>query len=198
MSAFFALLNRMRYIRRWGLMRNTQGEDVLQHSAQCAMVAHALAVLGNERLERAYDPAAVALQALYHEGPEVLTGDLATPIKYFDPDMHRAYRRIEDQAAGHLLAQLPEDIRPHFHTLFIPQMGETQVLVKAADRICALLKCMEETAVGNGEFAVALSATRRSLSQMNCPEADLFMEIFAPSFCQTLDEQTDFNGAAGS
>ena len=189
MSAFFALLNRMKHIHRWGLMRNTQSEDVLQHSAQCAMVAHTLALLGNARLGRRYDPAAVALQALYHEAPEVLTGDLATPIKYFDPDIRKAYRRIETLAAQHLLRQLPGDLQPDFAPLLMPEKDQTAALVKAADRICALLKCLQETGMGNNEFAAALETTKKALAEAPCPEADLFLEIFAPSFSHTLDQQ---------
>ena len=188
MSSFFAMLGRLRHIKRWGLMRNTQPEDVLQHSAQCAMVAHALACLGNTRLGASYDANQIAVQALLHETSEVLTGDLATPIKYFDPRIRDAYHAIERQARDHMLASLPGDLAAVYTPLVSPEDGAAR-LIKAADRICALIKCQEELRAGNDEFSVALRQTQAALDAMGCAEAELFMEEYFPAFCVTLDEQ---------
>ena len=187
---FFALMNRMRHIRRWGLMRNIQNEDVLQHSAQCAMLAHALAVLGNRRLGRSYNPEQIALLALYHEAPEVLTGDLATPIKYFDPNIKNAYKHIEDLASQRLLNALPKDLRPDYAPLLSPAPQEVALLIKAADRLCAYIKCLEEKSSGNRDFKRASEATLRLLEEMNCPEVTIFMEDFLDAFTLTVDDLT--------
>jgi len=190
MNAFFAMQNRMKHIKRWGLMRNTLPEDVQQHTAQCAMLAHALAVIGNRRLGRHYDANAVAVLALYHEAAEVLTGDLATPVKYFDPEIRQAYRRIEDTASQKLLDSLPQDLQTDYQPLLFPAEDEAAVLVKAADRLCAYLKCAEELKMGNHEFASAHRANYDALTAMNCPEADIFLREFAPAFSLSLDELT--------
>jgi len=188
MSAFFAILSRQKHIKRWGLMRNSSAEDVAQHTAQCAMLAHALAVIGNRRLGRAYDPAQAALRALYHESAEVLTGDLATPVKYFDQNLRDAYKRIETLAEQRLLQTLPQDMQEEYSALLTPPIDDIAKIVKAADRLCAYLKCVEELQAGNQEFESAARATLAKLSEMDCPEASIFLEEFAPAFGLTIDE----------
>ena len=188
MSSFYAMLGRLRHIKRWGLMRNTQPEDVLQHSAQCAMVAHALACLGNARLGADHNANEIAMQALLHETSEVLTGDLATPIKYFDPRIRDAYHDIERRACDHMLACLPDDLKTVYAPLLDPK-NEAARLIKAADRICALIKCQEELRAGNDEFSVAFRQTQAALDAIECREAQIFMEEHFPAFCVTLDEQ---------
>nr|MDD6335847.1 5'-deoxynucleotidase [bacterium] len=191
MSAFFAMMGRMKHIKRWGLMRNTQSENIQEHTAQCAAIAHALALLGNRRLGKAWDAQHIAVLALYHEAAEVITGDLATPIKYFDPEIKSAYKRIEGLAANHLLHLLPEDLQEDFAPLILPEPGSGEArLVKAADKLCAYLKCLEELKAGNSEFERAAASTRDAILALDCPEAELFLDIFGPSFSLTLDEIT--------
>lgn len=186
---FFAYMARMRLIRRWNLRRSTIEENVQEHSLQVAMIAHALAVLGKERLGRAYDEALMLKLAVYHEAVEVITGDLASPIKYFNPGIKRAYKEIERIAAEKLVKYLPEDMRPEFQPLLFPDEGSAEwKLVKAADKICAYLKCVEELSLGNREFASAEQDIRRALAAMDMPEVDAFMREFAPSFSMPLDE----------
>lgn len=190
MSHFFAYLARMKYIVRWGLMRNTRAENIQEHSLQVAMVAHALAVLRRDRFGGRADPERTALLAVYHDAEEVITGDLPTPIKYFNPQVARAVDGIEEIARERLLAMLPEDLRGPFESLLVPAESDAEhwQLVKAADRICAYLKCVEEAKAGNGEFVRAEQSIRASLEELALPEVAAFLETFAPSFRLTLDE----------
>lgn len=185
---FYAYMARMKLIRRWGLRRNTQEENDQEHSLQVAMIAHALAVLRNRRYGGRVDAARVALLAVYHEAPEVITGDLATPIKYFNPGIRTAYRDIEEIAARKLMDYLPEDFREEFTPLLFPDRdSEEWRLVKAADRISAYVKCLEELGYGNKEFMAAQENIRQSIAELGLPEADDFMREFAPSFMLPLD-----------
>lgn len=190
MSHFFAYLARMKFIRRWGLMRNTRTENIQEHSLQVAMVAHALAVIRNERFGGSVDPARVALIAVYHDAEEVITSDLPTPIKYFNPQIREAFDQLKVVAKTRLLDMLPEYLRPSFEPLFFEAAGdgEAHQLVKAADRITAYLKCLEEAKAGNQEFARAEQQVWRSLFQLDMPEVAVFLETFIPSFRLTIDE----------
>ena len=188
-SHFFAYMARMRNIARWGLMRNTQPENDAEHTAQVAMIAHALAVLRNARFGGAVDAGHVVALALYHDASEVITGDLATPIKYFSPEISAAYRGIEGVASQALLTMLPEDVRPAYLPLLLPDTdSDAWRLVKAADRIAAYAKCVEEQKAGNAEFMRAGQSILRSIQAIDLPEVRTFMEEYMPSFALTLDE----------
>ncbi len=190
MSHFFAYLARMKFIRRWGLMRNTRTENIQEHSLQVSMVAHALAVIRNERFGGQLDPARVALLGVYHDAEEVITSDLPTPIKYFNPQIKEAFDNLKQVAKQRLLDMLPADMEPSYRSLFFedPAEADAHQLVRAADRICAYLKCIEEAKAGNQEFARAEQQVWRSLFQLNVPEVAVFMEEFIPSFRLTIDE----------
>ena len=190
MSHFFAYLARMKFIRRWGLMRNTRTENIQEHSLQVSMVAHALPVIRNERFGGQLDPARVALLGVYHDAEEVITSDLPTPIKYFNPQIKEAFDNLKLVAKQRLLDMLPADMEPSYRTLFFedPAEADAHQLVRAADRICAYLKCIEEAKAGNLEFARAEQQVWRSLFQLNVPEVAVFMEEFIPSFRLTIDE----------
>ncbi len=189
-SHFFAYLARLKFIHRWGLMRNTRTENTQEHSLQVAMVAHALAVIRNSRFSGSVNPERTALLAVYHDAEEVITGDLPTPIKYFTPDVADAVAAVEGIAKERLLGMLPASLRPHYHELFFPapEEAEAWALVKAADRICAYLKCLEEAKAGNHEFSRAEETIRRDLEALELPEVRVFLDTFVPSFALTLDE----------
>ena len=185
---FYAYMARMKLIKRWGLRRNTHEENDQEHSLQVAMIAHALALLRNKRYGGRVDPGRVTLLAVYHEAPEVITGDLATPIKYFNPGIRSAYKELEALASRKLLEYLPSDFQEEFQPLLFPdQESEEWKLVKAADRISAYVKCLEELGYGNKEFMAAQESIRLSIAEMHMPEADDFMREFAPSFMLPLD-----------
>lgn len=187
-NTFFALLFRQKYIKRWGLMRNTTEENLAEHSAETAFIAHALAVIGNKYYSKSYDENRIALLALYHDASEIITGDLPTPVKYYSEEMRKSYKKIEASAEKMLLSKLPEDFHGIYGDILSGASKEEKRIVKAADKICALIKCIEEIKGGNIEFANAEQSTRDSLLEMKCPEADYFMENFLPAFAETLDE----------
>ena len=188
--SFFAMLARMKYIERWALMRNSEKENISQHSLEVAIIAHALALLGNKRLGREYDAEHAAMLAIYHDCTEIITGDMPTPIKYENPEIQSAYKQIEKTAAFRLLNMLPEKLREEYEPYFSPrpQDRELHLLVKAADKISALIKCIEEAKAGNQEFRSAESTIKSSIAELGCPEADLFMKEFLPTYHLTLDE----------
>lgn len=190
MRHFFAYLSRMRLIRRWGLMRNTYEENIQEHSLQVALVAHGLAVIRNTYFGGKVNADRVTTLAAFHEAGEVFTGDLATPIKYFNPEIKKAYDVIEDFAKERLGAMLPEELQPAYRPLLFPQAEERELwkIVKAADKICAYLKCVEELKSGNQEFAKAERAIRTEIEKIDAPEMKYFMEHFVPSFALALDE----------
>jgi len=189
-SGFFAMLSRMKYISRWALMRNTERENLSEHSLETAVIAHALAVLGNERFGRQVSPERVALLAVFHDTPEILTGDMPTPVKYYNPRLREAYGEVERTAGERMLAMLPEDMRESYRPLLLQEEGTIEALmVKAADKLSALIKCIEERKAGNMEFVCAQRATEESLRAMKLPEADAFLEEFIPAYSLTLDEQ---------
>lgn len=187
-SHFFAYISRMRFIQRWALMRNTAPENVQEHSHQVAVLAHALAVIRNEKFGGHADPGAVAVAALYHDASEILTGDMPTPIKYDNPAIQRAYKDVEAVAEGKLLCLLPEDLRRAYAPVLTQVDPEVEQLVKAADKLSAYIKCVEELKAGNGEFRAAAAQTRRALEGCGLPEAAYFLETFMDSFSLTLDE----------
>ena len=189
MNHFFAYLDRLKLIRRWGLMRNTIPENDMEHSMQTALIAHGLAVLGKTRHQRDIDPEHVVMLALYHDVSEVITGDLPTPVKYKSPEIQGAYRDLEEHARERLLRMLPEDMQPAFRTYITPDESTYEWrLVKAADRISAYLKCVEEEKMGNRDFAHAKLSIQDSINQNTLPEVHEFMREFVPSFSLSPDE----------
>ncbi len=188
MSHFYAMLFRMKYINRWSLMRNMRTETLSEHTLEVAFIAHALAVLAKERLGQAVDVESVLLCALFHDTPEIITGDLPTPIKYYNRQINEAYGQIEEGAKEKLLSLLPADLQGEYASVFAPT-AEVQQLVKAADKLQALLKCTDEIACGNREFSAAHTATLESIHALGCPAAELFLEEYLPSFSLPLDEQ---------
>ncbi len=187
-SHFFAYISRMRFIQRWSLMRNTAPENVQEHSHQAAVLAHALAVIRNGKFGGAVDPGLVAAAALYHDASEILTGDMPTPIKYGNPAIQSAYKDVEALAARKLLAMLPEELREAYAPVLTEVDPEVARLVKAADKLSAYIKCVEELKAGNAEFREAAAQTRRALEGYGLPEVDYFLETFMESFSLTLDE----------
>ena len=186
---FFAYLARMRYITRWGLMRATVPENVQEHSHMTAVLAHALAVIRRDVLGGEADPEKAAAAALFHDATEILTGDLPTPVKYFNPDIRASYREVEELAAEKLLSTLPAEMRPAYAPWLREDYDrETLALVKAADKLSALIQCLEERKAGNPEFRKAEQQTRQALEAMALPETAYFMEHFLPAFQLTLDE----------
>ena len=186
--AFFALIARMRYIDRWALMRNTDPENIQEHSHMVAVLAHALAVIQNRYYGGQVDPGAVAVAALYHDASEILTGDMPTPIKYDNPDIQRAYKDIEAVAERKLLSMLPEDLRADYDEVITIPDPEIRALVKAADKLSAYLKCVEELKAGNTEFRKAKEQTYAALCQNPIPALRYFMDHFLEGFELTLDE----------
>lgn len=186
---FFAYISRMRYIGRWSLMRNAMPENIQEHSHMCAVIAHALAVIRRDVYGVPCDPNECATVALYHDCSEILTGDLPTPIKYHNELIRDAYKQVEDVACTKLLDTLPDELRGAFEPLLT---GETQErvhdIVKAADKLSAYIKCIEERRAGNDEFSAAEKQTRRQLEAIPLPEVKYFLEHFIPAFELTLDE----------
>lgn len=189
---FFAMIDRMKYIDRWALMRNSKNENISEHSHQVAVLAHALALIGNKEFGKDYDAARTALLALYHDASEVITGDMPTPVKYFNDEIRTAYKDIEKTAATRLLDMLPKSYRADYEALFIAQESDKALwkLVKAADKLSALIKCIEEARAGNREFEKALAAQRQLIDEIDMPEVQFFKENFLPAFELTLDEHT--------
>ena len=185
---FFALISRMRYIGRWGLMRNTFQENIQEHSHMVAVLAHALAVIRRDVFGGEIDPGQAAVLALYHDAPEILTGDLPTPVKYYNPEIRDAYREVEDVSARKLLSMLPEELRPAYTPVLIQEGDGYHALVKAADKLSAHIKCLEELKAGNLEFRQAAQQTRQALEESPLPEVAYFLEHFLPGFHLTLDE----------
>ena len=186
--AFFACLSRLKLISRWSLMRNTQPENDAEHSLQVAMIAHGIAVIGLRRYGREVDPEHVLSLAVYHDATEVMTGDLPTPVKYHSTELRQAYRRLEQLSADRLLALLPEELRGDFAPYLNQESGYARTVVRAADRICAYIKCLEEQRAGNREFDYAAENVRKSLDAFDLPEVRDFLEEFLPAFSMTLDE----------
>ena len=187
-SHFFAYVSRMRFIQRWALMRNTAAENVEEHSHQVAVLAHALAVIRNEKFGGHVDPGQVAVVALYHDASEILTGDMPTPIKYDNPEIRDAYKKVEAVAENKLLCMLPEELRPTYAPVLSNRDPEIGRLVKAADKLSAHIKCLEELKAGNLEFREAAAQTRQALESYDLPEVRYFLDTFLDSFSMTLDQ----------
>lgn len=185
---FFALLSRMRYIQRWGLMRNTFQENIQEHSHMVAVLAHGLAMIDRELCGGDADPDRCAAAALFHDAPEILTGDLPTPIKYANDDIRTAYRQVEEVSARKLLSMLPPEVQAGYEPLLLETDTDVRQIVKAADKLSAYIKCVEELKAGNQEFATAAAQTREALEQMDLPCLRYFMEHCLPSFAETLDQ----------
>ena len=185
---FYAFLSRMRYITRWGLMRNTFPENVQEHSHQVAVLAHSLALIRRDILGLDADPERCATAALYHDASEILTGDLPTPIKYYNPEIKTAYKQVERISGEKLLSMLPEPLRPAMAPLIFEDDPVSRDIVKAADKLSAHIKCMEELKAGNLEFVSAAQQTRRALTEMALPELAWFMANCLDSFGKNLDE----------
>lgn len=188
MFHFFAYLSRMRFINRWSLMRNSYTENIQEHSHQVAVLAHALAVIRNQYFGGQVDPGQVAAAALYHDAPEILTGDMPTPIKYYNPAIRDAYKKVEEVSTEKLLGMLPAALRPTYRELMQPSDPAVEQLVKAADKMSAWIKCIEELKAGNMEFRAAEQQTAEALDSYGLPEVKWFKEYFMESFRLTLDE----------
>lgn len=189
-SHFFAHLSRLKLINRWPLMRNVHTENVSEHSLQVAMVAHALAAIKNRKFNGNVNAERIALLALYHDASEVLTGDLPTPVKYFNSQIAHEYKAIERIAQQKLIEMLPKELR-HIWAPLIDEHSyseEEKALVKQADALCAYLKCLDELSAGNHEFLLAKSRLKKTLADRHSPEMDYFMQVFVPSFQLSLDE----------
>ncbi len=191
MKHFFAMHSRMKYINRWALMRNVSEENISEHSSDVAVIAHALAVIKNVRFGGNLNAERAAFLGLYHDMTEIITGDMPTPVKYHSDDMREAFRKVEDMAGEKLLSMLPEDMRAYYESAFFPREEDEYLwkLVKAADKLSALIKCIEEKNAGNNEFGKALDSTRAAIEKMDIPEVNVFLAEFIPSFYLSLDEQ---------
>ena len=185
---FSALLARMKYITRWSLMHSTRPESLSEHTCDTALLAHTLCLIARRYTGTPCRPKTVAVAALYHDAPEIITGDMPTPIKYYAPEIRDAYKKVEAVACGRLLAMLPDELRPDYDDVLDCADGEVLELVKAADKLSAYIKCVEELKAGNAEFRRAAEQTRAALDAMHLPELDYFMEHCMESFSMTLDE----------
>ncbi len=186
--SFFAYIFRMRYIARWALMRNTRTENVEEHSYEVAVLAHALAAIGRDVFHKDADPDRAAAAALFHDAPEIITGDLPTPIKYYNPAIKDAYQEVEAVAQDKLLSMLPPELVPAYEPLVRESDGSVRRYVKAADKLAAWLKCQEELKAGNSEFRRAADETLQALKAMDMEEADWFLERLGRAFTLTLDD----------
>ena len=185
---FYAYLDRMKYIKRWQLMRSEREENIMEHSQSVAVISHALATIHNKIYGGSADVAKTVLYALYHETSEVMTGDLPTPVKYYNPDIRAAYKQVERVSADKLLELLPEALRPSYAPLVRESDPTVHNIVKAADKLSAHIKCIEELRAGNQEFASAAEQTRQALTDMHLPELDWFLEHCLDSFGKNLDQ----------
>ena len=192
-SNFFAMLSRMKYVNRWGLMRNMHQESISEHTMDVVFLAHALVVIANTYYGSALDEGRVVLLAAFHDAPEIMTGDMPTPVKYFDEEIRTAYGRVESAVVSKMINSLPEEMQLSYDSLFNGFEDEDDLLfkyVKAADKLSALIKCIEEEQMGNSDFKTAKESTLNILKDLNMPEVDFFMDNFLPGYSMTLDEQT--------
>ncbi len=188
MNNFFGMLARMKYINRWGLMRNTINENIAEHSLEVAIIAHALAVIGNVRCGKELNAEHIAMLGMLHDMTEIITGDLPTPIKYYAPEIRDAYKKVEHIAANQLLSEIPEDMRDSYKDILVEEDTEEWRFVKAADKLSAYIKCIQEGNTGNTDFEKAEIATKKTLDEMEMDEIDIFIKEFLPSYTMTLDE----------
>jgi len=185
---FYAMVFRQKYINRWSMMRNNTVETLSTHSMECAVLAHALALIGNTLFGKNYNPDRVAVLALYHDVPEVYTSDLPTPVKYYNEEMRKNYDLIENEAIERLMKGLPEELRDSYRSIFSDEDKESRFLVKAADKLCAYIKCINECNDHNSEFKAAKEACEKKVKEYSCQEVDYFLEYLLPAFSCTLDE----------
>lgn len=192
MNSFFAMMSRMKYIDRWALMRNSRNENLSEHSLEVSMIAHALAVIGNARLNKELDAEKAAVLGMYHDATEIITGDMPTPVKYYNKEIKNTYKDIELEASRTLLKMLPEIMQGAYREIFEKQEKDAYLwkLVKAADKLSAYIKCVEEEQTGNLEFVRAKEQTLCHIRRMELPEADLFLEYFMDAYGKNLDELT--------
>ena len=189
MFKFFAFINRMKYIKRWSLMRSVREENIMEHSQQVAVIAHALALISNKKFGGNINIEKTVLLAQYHEVGEVITGDLPTPIKYFNPEIKTAYKDLEKVACERILGMIPLEMQDEYREYVLPDTSTREYkLVKFADRLSAYLKCVEEIKAGNSEFKKAKATIEKELKGAKCPEVDYYLKEFAPAFELTLDE----------
>ena len=188
---FYAMLSRMKYINRWGLMRNTIHENISEHSLDVAIIAHALAIFSNIYFNNNINAERIALLAMFHDCTEIITGDLPTPIKYFAPEIREAYKEVENVAKDRLLDGLPTELKSVYEPLLVETEEERELwrFVKAADKLSALIKCVEEKRMGNDDFIKAEASTLKSLKDMDMPEVEMFLKEYFPAYSLTLDEQ---------
>lgn len=195
--SFFALLSRMKYIHRWALMRNAREENLSEHCLEVGILTHALCLIGNKKLNKKLSVDRAVLRALYHDAAEILTGDMPTPVKYRREELKTAYKKVEKEAEERLLSTLPDYLEEEYKKVFFPEEEENAAyenkLIKAADKLSALIKCEEELRSGNQEFATAAASTRRKIEEMaeELTELKIFMEDFLPAYGKTLDELTE-------
>lgn len=187
---FYAMLSRMKYINRWGLMRNTRSENLCEHSLEVAFVAHALGIINNEVFGGNLDAEHLAVLGMYHDVTEIITGDMPTPVKYYSPVIRNAYKEVETVAEKEMLSGIPSELRDRYKGLMLETDNEKELwrYVKAADKISAYIKCLEESRTGNTDFEDAQSTIRRSIDELHLKEADYYMDKFIPAYMQTLDE----------
>lgn len=190
MSVFFAYLSRMKYINRWNTMRNTKEENIQEHSLQVAMLAHAIAIIKNRYFEGKVNPERAAILAVYHEAGEVITGDMATPIKYYNEEIRQAYLKLEEMASLRLYEMVPDLLKDDFYPLLFKDLQDAEEwkIVKYADKLTAYLKCIEELKAGNSEFSMAKESIRQDLEAIEAPELQFFLDNFIEGFSLTLDE----------
>jgi len=192
-SNFFSILSRMKYVNRWGLMRNSRSESLSDHTLDVIFISHALVEIANTFYGASLDAGRVVLLAAFHDAPEIITGDLPTPVKYFDPEIKAAYDHVEESVISKMLSTLPEELRDDYERIMRAMDPDDAVLmkyVKAADKLSALIKCIEEERSGNSDFVMARESTLRQISGMEMPEVEIFMDRFLPGYYLTLDEQT--------
>ncbi len=188
-SHFFAYMSRMKHIKRWGLMRNTVEENIQEHSQQVSVIAHSLAVIENKYYNGEYDPNYIAVLAMYHETSEIITGDLPTPIKYFNPNISKEYKIIEHMANKKILAMLPNELMDEYEDIIVQKDDGNHKIVKAADRVAAYIKCLEEISAGNREFQKAKETIERSIIEIEIKVSGiLYGDVLIPSYLLTLDE----------
>lgn len=186
---FYSIIFRMRFINRWGLMRNTQSENLMEHSMEVALIAHGLAVIGNVKFGADHDCDRIATAALFHDMNEILTGDLPTPVKYYNDAIRTAYKDIEKQSTDKLLSLLEDDLRAEYEKA-LDVTPEEKKLIKAADRLCAYIKCLDEISRCNRDFESAQRSIKADLDSFDCPELNWFLANCLDSFSKTLDQVT--------
>lgn len=189
-SNFFAMISRMKYINRWGLMNNTREENIAEHSLEVAIIAHALVTISNKRLGTALSADRAAVMAIFHDSSEIITGDLPTPVKYYNDDIRNSYKQIEEISEKHLLSMLPDDLKEEYKPLIVSSDADRELIpfVKAADKLSALIKCINELSMGNREFVKAERTIRETVEGIELEAVKIFVEEFLPSYELTLDE----------